>query len=195
MYVTDEMIAEMVRDYGSPDEARYRIETTDREIRRIRSSQRDGRNHDVTLYVEKDDKLIVIAKHMYPPGLFRAPSGGLHRGETFQDGVRREMKEEIGCEVKLDQFLLKTSVDFVHDDDTVFWRSFVFTGRYVSGDFKYTDHHEIREVALVDWSEFTRFGSMMRQTEIGGLHYRAELHETVARLLDKPLGPAPPVSS
>jgi 8-oxo-dGTP pyrophosphatase MutT (NUDIX family) len=124
---------------------------------------------------------------MYPPGLFRAPSGGLHPGETFMEGIHREMQEEIGCEIMVDRFFLQTAVDFVHGNDTVFWRSFVFQAHYVSGAFNYTDHHEIREVAVVDWREFKRFGEMMRRTEIGGLHYRAELHETVAGMLGKPL--------
>ena len=187
MFVTDDMIARWERQYGRPEVLTYRIETTDREVRRIRSSQRDGRNHDVTLYVETNDRLIVIAKHMYPPGLFRAPSGGLHPGEDLEVGVKREMQEETGCEVALDRFLLRTEVTFANGSESVFWRSFVFTAKLLSGTFNFTDYHEIREVALADWRDFKMFGEMMRQTDIGGLHYRAALHEDVARLLDKPL--------
>jgi len=185
MFVTDEMIAGMVERYGSPHEKRYRFEVTPAEFQRIRSSQKHGRNHDVTMYVEKDGRLIVIAKPFYPEGIYRAPSGGLNPGESFDEGIGREVAEEIGCEIELEKFLLRTRVEFVNSGKVIHWRSFVFLARYVRGDFDYTDHREIREVKLVDWEDFEDFGRWMRQTEIGGLHYRAALHETVTDLLDR----------
>jgi ADP-ribose pyrophosphatase YjhB (NUDIX family) len=192
VFVTEDMIAEMIERYGSPHEREYRFEVTSREFKRIRSSQKHGRNHDVTLYVEKDGRLIVIAKPFYPQGIYRAPSGGLNPGESFEGGITREVAEEIGCEIKLERFLLRTRVDFNHNGDTIRWRSFVFLARYVRGDFNYSDHDEIREVKLVDWEDFDDFGRWMRQTEIGGLHYRAALHETVVELLNHGWSPSTP---
>ena len=77
MFVTENMIADMVARYGQPERASFRFELPADQFGRIRSSQKHGRNHDVTVYIRKDDKIVVIAKHMYPPGLYRAPSGGL----------------------------------------------------------------------------------------------------------------------
>ncbi len=218
MYVTESMIREMEHRYGVPSRVEFVIPVTPAEVARIRSTQRDGRNHDVTLYVHKEGQWIVIAKPVYPKGLFRAPSGGIHKGEDFETGMHREMTEEIGCEIRIERFLLRTSVEFTsnpdakfrvskltpdrdgfssnavnpHSDldsplavdvgsspDIVWWRSFVFVAEYISGDFNYTDRHEIREVRLVDWPDFDRFGSIMRQSPMGGLHYRAALHEAV----------------
>jgi ADP-ribose pyrophosphatase YjhB (NUDIX family) len=184
MFVTDDIIDGMVARYGRPHERKFCFDVTATELARIRSSQKHGRNHDVTLYIRKGEQLIVIAKHMYPPNLFRAPSGGLNPGEPFETGIAREVAEETGCEIELGRFLLQTAVDFRHDSDSLFWRSFVFLADYKSGDFKYTDHDEIREVGLVDWSAFESFGKIMRATDIGGLHYRAALHETVVDLLN-----------
>ena len=106
MYITDEMLSEVEAEYGRPYERSFQIETTAREIARIRASQKAGRNHDVTLYVRDGDRLIVMAKHMYPPGLYRAPSGGIHPGETFHEGVEREVAEELGCEIDLERYFL-----------------------------------------------------------------------------------------
>ena len=174
----------MIERYGSPHERMYRFEVTPKEFQRIRSSQKHGRNHDVTLYVQKEGRLIVIAKPFYPPGVYRAPSGGLNPGESFEDGISREVAEETGCEIELEKFLLRTRVEFVNDGDVIRWRSFVLMARYVSGDFVWTDREEIREVKVVDWEDFEDFGRWMRRTEIGGLHYRAALHETVVELLN-----------
>ncbi len=183
MFVTDDMIESMATRYGRPHEREFRFDVTAAELARIRSSQKEGRNHDVTLYIRKGAQLVLIAKHMYPPDLFRAPSGGLGPGESFETGIAREMAEETGCVIKLERFLLRTAVDFCHGSDCLFWRSFLFLASYKRGDFKYTDHDEIREVRLADWSEFDEFSRIMRATDIGGLHYRAALHETVVELI------------
>jgi 8-oxo-dGTP pyrophosphatase MutT (NUDIX family) len=184
VFVTDDMIAAMAAQFGSPARRAFHFEVTRREYDRIRSSQKHGRNHDATLYVLKDDRVVVIAKHFYPPGLYRAPSGGLHPGESFADGIAREMREEIGCVIGLDRFLMQTEASFAVDSDVLKWRSFVFLAHYVSGDFAYTDKDEIREVRLADWCEFTEYGRIMRTLDIGGLHYRAALHEAAVDLMD-----------
>ena len=190
MFVTEEMISRMVDKFGQPERVEYRIETASEELNFIRSTQKEGRNHDVTLYIHKDDQVIVIAKPMYPPGLYRAPSGGLNPGESFVEGIDREMSEETGCRIELEQFLLRTDVTFVRADDSedseedsILWRSFVFQARYLSGDFQFTDHEEISEVRLATLDEFEEFSRIMRGTAIGGLHYRAKLHDTVKGLL------------
>lgn len=183
MFVTDDMIECMAVQYGRPHSREFHFDVTATELARIRSSQKEGRNHDVTLYIRKGEQLVVIAKHMYPPDLYRAPSGGLKPGESFEAGISREMAEETGCEIKLDRFFLQTAVDFCNGSDTVFWRSFLFLASYKNGDFKYTDHDEIRAVRLADWSEFESFGRIMRLSDMGGLHYRAVLHEAVVELM------------
>jgi len=190
MFVTENMIADMAARYGQPERAGFRYELPADQFGRIRASQKHGRNHDVTVYIRKGDDFVVIAKHMYPPELFRAPSGGLRPGEPFLDGVNREITEETGCTVELERFLLRTAVSFVRGEDgsssgnaVIEWRSLVFLARYISGDFRFTDHQEIREVRLATLDEFENFSRIMRATDIGGLHYRAALHDTVKRLL------------
>ncbi|HUV31711.1 MAG TPA: NUDIX hydrolase [Acidobacteriota bacterium] len=173
----------MERLYGVPGRASFAFEVSRREFDRIRFSQRNGRNHDVTLYIRKGDRLAVNAKPFYPPGLYRAPSGGLEPGEDFHDGIRREVTEEVGCEIRLDRFVLRTAATFTHGDEHIDWRSFVFTADYVRGDFRFTDTREIAEVRLARWADFDTFGRIMRQSDVGGLHYRAALHEEVERLV------------
>jgi 8-oxo-dGTP pyrophosphatase MutT (NUDIX family) len=185
VYVTDDMIARMAARYGRPNVREFRFDVPLHEVERIKSTQKNGRNHDVTLYIRKDNQVVVIAKHFYPPGMYRAPSGGLHPGEDFESGIAREVREETGCSITLNRFLLQTAVTFSNERGSVFWRSFVFLADYRSGDFKYTDTHEIREVRLADWAEFESFGRIMRSLDIGGLHYRAALHEAVDELLSE----------
>lgn len=187
MYVTGKMIGDMVDRYGQPAFMEYRFPVEEKEYRLILGSQKDGRMHDVTVYTVKEGRIVVIAKHFYPPGMYRAPSGGLIPGEPFEDGLKREIWEETGCEIALSSFLLKTKVTFFLKSDmgenVIDWNSFVFQADYLKGDFNFTDKREIREVRLARPEEFEDFSRIMRQSDIGGLHYRAALHDTVKGLL------------
>ena len=183
MYISQDMLAEIERQYGTPAERTFGVAVGRDEYDFIKSSQTDGRNHDVTLYITKGDKVIVNSKHFYPPDLYRAPSGGIQLGEDFHTGVFREVAEEIGCEVALERYIMRTSVAFVCGRDMIHWRSFVFLGRYISGDFDFTDHREIREVHVADWSEFEHYGRVMRESDKGGLHYRAAMHDEFMSLV------------
>ncbi|UCD63057.1 MAG: NUDIX hydrolase [Candidatus Zixiibacteriota bacterium] len=187
MHITSEIIDRLRLDFGEPETARFRIPVDLKEYERIKSSQKGGRNHDVTLYIVKDGRIVVIAKHFYPPGMYRAPSGGIGRGEDFIEGARREAREETGCEIELEKFLLISEVSFElvpRDGRVIDWVSYVFRARYISGDFDFTDKREIKEVRLADLSEFEGFGRIMRRQPIGGLHYRAALHDKVIRHIE-----------
>ncbi|MEA1979913.1 MAG: NUDIX hydrolase [candidate division Zixibacteria bacterium] len=183
MFVTDKMISDIIAQYGQPKLKSFDIKITEKDYQVIRSSQKNDRNHDVTLYIFKDDKIIVIAKPFYPSGLFRAPSGGLNPGEGLIEGAKREALEETGCEIEFEKFLLQTEVNFHTTNQSIKWRSFVFRAKYLSGNFEFTDKREIREVRLVKLEEFEQFSKIMRKSQIGGLHYRASLHDVIKDLL------------
>ncbi len=185
MFIKEETIQQLSEQFGQPKDISFEFEVSEDEYNRIKSSQKKGREHDVTLYIVKDKKIIVIAKHFYPKGLFRAPSGGINPGEDFVEGAKREALEETGCEIKFEKFLLKTHVQFKQEnsDKVIDWYSYIFQAKYISGDFKFTDTKEIREVALVELEQFEKYSETMRASSVGGLHYRAALHDEVKTLL------------
>lgn len=193
MYIGEDIIEHLAEEYGLPEPWHTGVLCYPDEFGMICASQRDGRNHDVTVYIRKGEKLVVNAKHFYPPGLYRAPSGGVHRNENFLAGVYREMFEETGCEIELKRFLLRTDVTFykmmpdaeIINEERINWRSLVFLADFIKGDFKFSDRHEIREVALVNWADFDAFSRIMRRTAIGGFHYRAALHDQVRRIISE----------
>jgi ADP-ribose pyrophosphatase YjhB (NUDIX family) len=174
----------MEKIYGSPDELDYTQPVTPREYERIRGSMKNGRAHDITLYIQKDGGYIFIAKHIYPPGLYRAPSGGVRPGESFEDGAKREALEETGTDIRLLRYFLRIRVRFESQSRRIDWTSHVFLAEHIKGDIESRDKGEIREARLIYPDEIPAFIEKMRGLDIGGMNYRAFLTEEVKKRLD-----------
>ena len=184
MYVTYRQIQEAADKFGYPPVIHMTAPVDMKEYDFIRSTQHYGRSHDVTMFIFKGHQLIVIAKHHYPQGLFRPPSGACHPGESLEKGALREAYEETGCAIRLSRYILQINVDFACGDNVIPWKSHIFTGRYVSGEIHPIDTREIREVALASIEDFAKYKDIIRyKTASGGLNYRARLHDEVLRLL------------
>lgn len=184
MYVTHRHIQEAADRLGYPPVVNMVAPVDPEEYQFIRSTQYYGRCHDVTMFVFRGTKVLVIAKHHYPKGLYRPPSGAIKLGETLIQGACREAWEETGCKIELTRYLLQINVRFVCGRYHIPWRSHVFVGRHLSGDPKPIDTREIREVKLAGIDEFDTYKEIIRQkTNSGGLNYRARLHDEVIKLL------------
>jgi 8-oxo-dGTP pyrophosphatase MutT (NUDIX family) len=177
-------MVQLVADkYGYPPVISMNVPVSEDEYDFIRSTQKFGRCHDITLYIFKGNQVIVTAKHHYPQGLYRAPSGGLKPGEDFLEGTYREAMEETGCKIKLLKYILQVNAAFTFGRRYIPWRTHVFTARHVSGKIKPIDIREIREARLADMAEFDTYGKIIAGMESGGLHYRARLHNEVLKFL------------
>jgi len=186
MFIESETINKLKEKYGCPKTADFEIPVGRDEYNRIKNSQKNKRQHDVTLYIEKEGKWVVIAKHFYPPGMYRAPSGGINPDEDFIEGAKREALEETGCNIELISFLLIANVTFFvsgNPHEKIEWNSYVFHAKYISGDFNFTDIKEIKEVKLAELDEFENYKKIMLEQNIGGLRYRAGLHDKVKTLI------------
>jgi 8-oxo-dGTP pyrophosphatase MutT (NUDIX family) len=185
---TDIEIAE--RLYGKPRELSVDISVNAKEYAWIKNSQRDGRAHDITIFIAKGDKLIFIAKHFYPKALFRAPSGAALPGESIIEGAIREAREETGVIIELRKYILRLKAKFIDGKNVIVWTSHVLTALYISGEIKPLDTREIRETRLVDRTELPRFNEIFLKVNTGGFRYRAFLTEHAIKIIDGELTPA-----
>jgi 8-oxo-dGTP pyrophosphatase MutT (NUDIX family) len=184
MYVTYRHIQEAADRYGYPPVIQMVAPVDAEEYAFIRSTQHYGRSHDVTMFIFKESDILVIAKHHYPPGLYRPPSGAIKPNETLAEGALREALEETGCKIELDRYILQVNVNFTDGKGIIPWKSHVFTGHWIDGDPKPIDTREIREVRLATLEDFQMYKDIIRyKTASGGLNYRARLHDEVLRLL------------
>src|SRR5688572_10880920 len=131
MFITDEIIRKIEEKFGVAEELQLAYEMTEREFDMVRRSQKNHRAHDVTMFIIRAGYVVVIKKPMYPPGAYRAPSGGINPGEPFEDGALREAYEETGLTVALENYLLRARVDFTCEGQIIHWTSHVLTARIV----------------------------------------------------------------
>jgi len=187
MYITAEIIRAVEQRYGSPLEIVRSYEMTAREFDVVRRSQKHGRAHDVTLFIIRDNQIVVIKKPMYPPGAYRAPSGGISPGESFEQGALREAYEETGLHVAMEKYLTRAKVAFSSNGSVIDWTTHVFSATPMGGSLQPVDTHEIVEARYVTVSELEGgVRDALLASGSTGLRYRAELCDIVTyRLLEE----------
>jgi 8-oxo-dGTP diphosphatase len=135
-----------------------------------------SRRGEVVLAIQRPDgQLLLHTKSIYPPGLYRLPSGGLKPGETVLEGLLREVREETGLSVEVDRFLGMVEYEFRCRERRLPFVSYVFlvqagdatpypedTSERIT-DLRYVPLLEIERVAAglrrlpgswADWGEF-----------------------------------------
>ena len=176
MYITQEVLNQLEQKYGVPYLLRTAYTMSQEGFDLLKWSMRNGRAHDVTLFIFKEDKLAVIRKPSYPLDVYRPPSGGIEPGEDFETGARREAYEETGLEIQLQKYLLKVYVNFSFEGETVFWTSHVFTAQSIGGHLQPVDTKEIADARWATLDELkTNLLMGLQNAKSAGLRYRAEL--------------------
>lgn len=191
MYVTRAILAQAEAALGTPMELRMQYEITPEEAAMIRRSQRHGRAHDVTTFLFGDGQLAAIAKHNYPPGIYRVPGGGLQPGEALIDGAVREALEETGLPFTPTTYALRVFVAFTSGDERIDWVTHVvnWVTHVVSGTAPHIppqplDAREIREAQWIAPAELVGpIAGLMLATGRPLLRYRVELHRRALALL------------
>jgi 8-oxo-dGTP diphosphatase len=173
------------KNYGKPKFFKMSFTLSLKEFINLEESMWDGRNSDVTLFIFKGGKVIVISKPWYPSGLYRAPSGGVRPGESLEEVATREAYEETGAKIKLQRYILRIEVTFSHNQKDVIWTSHIFTARYLSGKIEPIDTREIKEAKLMSLEELSSLKPLLLKTGSGGLAYRTALTEKVIEKIKK----------
>ncbi|MDH4223257.1 MAG: NUDIX hydrolase [candidate division Zixibacteria bacterium] len=178
-------LTEIEKKYGNPTSLKMFFPLDSKEFKNLTESMRDGRNSDITLFIFKEGKIIVIAKPWYREGLYRAPSGGWKPNESLEETALREAYEETGTIIKLKRYILRIEVTFSGVDKEVLWTSHIFTAQYLSGILQPIDKREIKEVNLLSLEELASLKPILLETGSGGLAYRAALTQKAIEEIKK----------
>jgi 8-oxo-dGTP pyrophosphatase MutT (NUDIX family) len=187
VYVTRAILEEAEGRLGVPRELAMSYEITADELAMIRASQKHDRAHDVTTLIWAEGQVAAIAKHNYPPGIYRVPGGGVAPGEPFLAGAIREALEETGLPYTPERYLLRVAARFTCGPQHVDW-----TTHIVSGSAPYQppvplDVREIREARWLPPADLLGpIAERMLATGRPLFAYRVALHRAALAALDPP---------
>lgn len=101
----------------------------------------------VIVSVEKDGKLLLARSGRFPQAMYSVLAGFVEPGETLEECVRREIKEETGIEVKNIQYF--KSQPWPYPDSLMIG----FTAEYAGGELS-LDPHELVDAGWYTPEEF-----------------------------------------
>jgi NAD+ diphosphatase len=117
--------------------------------------------------VTHGDKILLARNVNFPAGRYSALAGFLEAGENIEDAVHREVREEVGIEVKALRYFASQSWPFPNS------LMIAFTAEYAGGELKPNGH----EIAEADWFEATNLPQLPPKVSIA----RALIDDTLRR--------------
>lgn len=94
--------------------------------------------------IEKDSKILIAMRKKNDTlgGKWEFPGGKIEPGETPEECLKRELKEEFDIETEVGRFFLSTKFRYY----LIPIELLVYKVRYLSGNFKVNEHDEIKWV-------------------------------------------------
>lgn len=122
--------------------------------------QRDRRGEVVFCVIRPNGRFIATTCSEYPCDVYRIPTGGIGHDEDILEAVYREVKEELGLEVKIKYFGGVVRIRFEHENEHVMFYSYIFILEEVGGqlltDASDDEISEVREVDLGGLEQIVR---------------------------------------
>jgi ADP-ribose pyrophosphatase YjhB (NUDIX family) len=182
VHVTEAILEPLRRQYGEPARLEWKGEIS--EYEHGLATYDPKRMHDVTLFILNGERLALIRKPQFEPGVWRPPGGGVKAGEDFETGVRREALEETGLEIELRRYLVAAEARFLYEPHEVPWRTHVFLATTQDEEIEPRDREEI---AAARWGTLPELAGPLRErllaTGRAFWRYRVALHDAALATL------------
>jgi NAD+ diphosphatase len=94
--------------------------------------------------VTRGSELLLARAPRFPPGMYSALAGFVEPGETIEDCIHREVREEVGIEVGAIRYFASQSWAFPHS------LMIAYTAEYAGGELR-PDEDEIAEARWFAW--------------------------------------------
>jgi ADP-ribose pyrophosphatase YjhB (NUDIX family) len=176
VHLTEAILAPLRERYGEPTQLEWTGEIDERE--HALATYNPKRMHDVTLFILNGERLALIRKPHFEPGIWRPPGGGIKDGEDFVAGVKREALEETGVDVELERYLVAAEARFLYEPYDVPWRTHVFLATTSDDELAPQD---IEEIAGARWGTLAELAGPLRErllaTGRAFWRYRVALHD------------------
>jgi ADP-ribose pyrophosphatase YjhB (NUDIX family) len=182
VHVTEAVLAPIRELYGTPTLLRWEGEVSEPEL--ALATYDAARRHDVTLFIYNGERLALIRKPQFPPGIWRTPGGGVKPSEDFVAAVLREGLEETGAKIELDRYLVRTEAVFRLGEQAITWQTHVFSAHT---DAEQLDPFDTIEIAEARWGTAKELAGPVRDRLLATgralWRYRVALHDAALAAL------------
>ena len=102
--------------------------------------------------IEKDSKVLIARRREKDTlgGLWEFPGGKVEPGETTEECLKRELKEEFDIETEIGELFSSTTFRYFFIPIELL----AYKVKYISGDFKVNEHDEIKWVVPEDFKNY-----------------------------------------
>lgn len=106
--------------------------------------------------IRKDDKILIAQRKKKTlrsyalQGKWEFPGGKLEENESPEEGLRRELQEELNIDVKVGKFFTES----IHSYPNLKVDILAYTVEYVKGSLKLTSHSQVKWVKISELSEY-----------------------------------------
>lgn len=102
--------------------------------------------------IEKNGKILIAKRRKGDRhGLrWEFPGGKIDSGETPEECLKRELREELGIEAEIGDFICRSTFTYM----LVPLELLVYKARHISGEFQPLDHDELRWVAPAELNAY-----------------------------------------
>jgi mutator protein MutT len=121
----------------------------------------------------EDGKILIVKQEVSRERHWSLPGGKLEYGETIEQCLVREVKEETGIDIKVKEMLYVTD-RFRHMNNHIVHISFLVErlGKKLKVmDWKHQDEKMVREVKMVPLEELTRYGFSKKFYELVKMNF------------------------
>jgi len=114
--------------------------------------------------IEKDGKILLAQRRQGDAlgGKWEFPGGKLEPGETPEQCLRRELREEFGVDTRIGAFVCSSKFEYKHLPVELL----VYRAEHLFGEFKLNEHDRIEWVAPVDLLKYDLSGADIPVAEI-----------------------------
>jgi len=122
--------------------------------------------------VTRDRELLLARAHRFPGAMYSALAGFVEAGETIEDCIHREVREEVGVDVTGIAYFASQSWPFPHS------LMIAYTAEYAGGDMRPCDE----EIADAQWFALDALPTLPNRVSIA----RRLIDATIERLRQQP---------